>query len=323
MAENNTHKILVIEDDELIRSIYSGRLAQESDFVVDTAVDGADGLSKIQANTYDLIFSGIQMPNITGFELFQKLQGNAEWITIPFMICSHLGMQEDIKKAHDLGIQHFIIRGQSTPNDVVQRIRDILTENEELKISSITRSHILIIEDDPIIRSTYIERFQVESNFIVDSAVDGADALAKIKQNVYDLIFSGIQMPNMTGFELFEALQQDEKYKKIPVVLFSHLGRTEDIENAKNLGVKYFLVRGENTPNDIVNKIQDILNVKDKNYNLTISKNSPDYAEFIKSFFGTDCVEYRDMDVTPITITLQQSSKPYTFTIELNGKISK
>lgn len=323
MIPRKAYHILIIDDDDLVRSIYSERLAQESDFVVDTAIDGADGLNKIQAHEYDLIFSGIRMPNLTGFELFTKLQGNAEWITIPFVIFSHLGRQEDVQQAHDLGIQHLIVRGQVTPNDIAQKIRDILIESEELKIGAITRSHILIVEDDPIILSTYIGRFQAESHFVVDSAVDGADALAKIKQNVYDLIFSGIQMPNLTGFELFEALQQDEKYKKIPVVLFSHLGRQEDIENAHKLGVRDIIVRGETTPNDVVNRIQDILDVKDKNYNLSISKNSPDYAEFMKSFFGSDCVEYQDMDTTPITITLQQSSEPYTFTIELNCKNPK
>jgi CheY-like chemotaxis protein len=319
----NTYKILLIEDDELVRSIYSDRLSQESIFTIDTAVDGVDGLNKIQANKYDLIFSGIQMPNMTGFELFQKLQNNAEWITIPFVIFSHLGRQEDIEKAHNLGIQHFIVRGQSTPNEITQNIRDILIESKESKISHITRSHILIVEDDPIIRATYVGRFQAESNFIVDSAVDGADALTKIKQNVYDLIFSGIQMPNMTGFELFQSLQQEEKYKRIPLVLFSHLGRSEDIENAANLGVKHFIIRGQNTPNDIVSQIQDILEIKDKNYNLIISKNSPDYTEFIESFFGADCVAYQDIDITPITITLQQTSKPYTFSIELNCKNPK
>jgi len=323
MIERKTYRILIVEDDELTRSIYSERLAQESDFIVDTAVDGADGLSKIRVNHYDLIFSGIQMPNLTGFELFEKLQRHAEWITIPFVIFSHLGRQEDIEKAHQLGIQHFIVRGQSTPNDITNKIRDILIESQELTISSMTRSHILIVEDDAIIRNTYINRFESEPKFIVDSAVDGLDALHKIRKNVYDLIFSGIQMPNLTGLQLFKALQQDEKYKKIPVVLFSHLGRAEDIENAHRLGVKHIIIRGDTTPNDVVNKIQDILGVKDKNYNLIISKNSPDYAEFIQSFFGGDCVEYRDMDTTPITLTLQQSSKPYTFTVELNCKNPK
>lgn len=320
---SNTYRILVIEDDELIRSIYSDRLSQEPIFTVDTAVDGADGLNKIQTNKYDLIFSGIQMPNLTGFELFKKLQNNAEWITIPFVIFSHLGRQEDVKEAHNLGIQHFIVRGQSTPNEIIQKIRDIVIKSKESTISSITRSHILIVEDDPIIRSMYIGRFQLEPNFMVDSAVDGADALAKIKQNVYDLIFSGIQMPNMTGFELFEALNQDEKYKRIPIVLFSHLGRSEDIEKAENIGVKHFIIKAHNTPNDIVNQIQDILEMKDNNYNLIISKNSPDYTKFIESFFGVDCVEFQDVDTTHITVTLQKSSKPYTFNIELNCKNSK
>jgi CheY-like chemotaxis protein len=182
---------------------------------------------------------------------------------------------------------------------------------------------ILLIEDDELIRSIYLSRLSQEPSFIVDTAVDGVDGLNKIQANKYDLVFSGIQMPNMTGFELFQSLQQEEKYKRIPLVLFSHLGRSEDIENAANLGVKHFITRANNTPNDIVSQLRDILGVKDKNYNLIISKNSPDYTDFIQSFFGKDCIDDQDIDITPITVTLQKSVKPYTFSIELNCKNPK
>lgn len=317
MPNKKLYHILFVEDDELIRSIYSERLAKESDFQVDTAVDGLDGLNKIKEKDYDLIFSGIQMPNMTGFELFQKMQGNAKWIEIPFVIFSHLGRAEDVQKAHDLQIQHFIVRGNHTPNDIAQKLHDIVVEKQNTSLV-FKKSRILIVEDDPAIRDVYIECFQAESSFLVDSAVDGLEGLQKIRNQEYDLIFSGIQMPNMTGFELFQAVRNDSTLKQSPFVLFSHLGRSEDMARAENLKVDHFIVRGQTSPHDIVSKIKDILNVKDRTYNLLLSKDSPDYAEFIEAFWGADCIDHRDSSTMPVLVTLQQPQQPYVFSIELD-----
>lgn len=317
----NKYKILVVEDDELIRSVYAERLNREIAFEVHTAVDGLDAMSKIEEQAYDLIFSGIQMPNKTGFDLFQFLKSKDKLKNIPFMICSHLGRSEDIQQAYDMGIKHIVVRGNTTPNDVVQKIKDILSESKLETEEAGKTYNILIIEDDKDIREVYMERFQQQENFIVDTAVDGLDGFNKAQSKSYDLVFSGIQMPKMTGFEVFEKLSLIPEYKQVPVVLFSHLGRTEDVEKAKKMGVKYFIIRGQNTPNDIVSKIRDILHSKDKSYSLILKKDSPDYLSFIESFFSRECAELENMDELPIKLSVSNYEEPYTFTVELDCEI--
>ncbi len=312
------YKILIVEDDPLIREIYSGRLSLDQDIEVYTAVDGLDGLNKIRENTYDLIFSGIQMPNKTGFELYQELQNDTKLSNVPFVIFSHLGRVEDIQKARELGIKNFIIRGTTTPDEIATQIKDILNRYNSLGNFHSKQHKILIVEDDPEIRYIYRDRFGMESKIIVEEAVDGLDGINKIKENDYDLIFSGIQMPNKTGFELYQEVEQLQDKKHIPIVLFSHLGRLEDIEKSRELGVKYFLIRGQNTPNDILGQILAILNAQDKAYRLNIQKNSPDYSKFIEAFMGKDCIEYKDIDNMPIRIMLSKDLHPYTFFIELD-----
>jgi CheY-like chemotaxis protein len=319
---NKKYKVLIVEDDELIRSIYSENLSLDSDIQVDLAVDGLDGLNKIKQNKYDLIFSGIQMPNKTGFELYQDLQSNSDLAKIPFVIFSHLGRPEDMQKARDLNIRHFIIRGNTTPDQVSRKIKEVLLSQDffiNQEGTNISQYKVLIIEDDPEIRSIYIDRFSQHPSLIVDSAVDGLDGLNKIKENEYDLVFSGIQMPNKTGFELYQEVQELENKKNTLIVLFSHWGRTEDLEYAKRLGVKYFIIRGHNSPNDTLNQILDILNAKDKVYRLNIKKDSLDYYRFLEAFLGNEPLAYQNTDTIPVKITLSQDSKPYTFFIELDS----
>jgi DNA-binding response OmpR family regulator len=311
------YKILIVEDDPLIRTIYLERLSIDEEIEVDTAVDGLDGLNKIKVNTYNLVFSGIQMPNKTGFELFQDLQADSNLSNMPFVIFSHLGRLEDIQKARDLGIKNFIIRGSTTPDEVAKKIRDILYNNIVEQVNT-KQYKILIVEDKPEIRSIYVDRFGQHSAIIIDEAVDGVDGLNKIKENTYDLIFSGIYMPNKTGFELFQEVQKLKDKKHIPIVLFSHWGKSEDIEMARQLGVQYFIIRGQSTPNNILNQILDILNAQDKTYQLVIKKESQDYSKFIESFFGEDCIEYKYNDGLPIKVILSKDVKPYNFFIELD-----
>jgi response regulator RpfG family c-di-GMP phosphodiesterase len=258
------------------------------------------------------------MPNKTGFELYQELQSDIELSKVPFVIFSHLGRVEDIQKARELGIKHFIIRGTTTPDEVATTIKNIITTDHSVVDFHNKQHKILIVEDNIEIRSIYRDRFGMESNIIVEEAEDGLDGINKIKENNYDLIFSGIYMPNKTGFELYQEVQQIPDKKNIPIVLFSHWGRLEDVQKAKELGVKYFIIRGQNTPNDILNQILDILNAKDKIYRLTIKKDSPDYSKFIEAFLGKDCIEYKNIDNMPIRVILSKDLKPYTFFIELD-----
>lgn len=174
---------------------------------------------------------------------------------------------------------------------------------------------ILIVEDNPEIREIYVERFRQQFGFSIDTAVDGLDGINKVKLNQYDLIFSGIQMPNKTGFDLFVALRQMSEKKDTPFVIFSHLGREEDVETAKKLGIKHFIIRGQNSPNDILNEILDILHTNDGWYNLIIQKDSPDYYEFMKLFFYDDYDRFKGIDKIPMKLKPIDNMGPGKFEV--------
>jgi CheY-like chemotaxis protein len=181
---------------------------------------------------------------------------------------------------------------------------------------------VLIVEDNPEIREIYVERFRQQAGFVIDTAVDGLDGFKKIELNQYDLIFSGIQMPNKTGFELFQELQAIPEKKDIPFVIFSHLGREEDVDTSKKLGIKHFIIRGQNSPNDILDEILDILHTNDGWYNLIIKKDSPDYYEFMKLFFYDDYSKFENVDDIAMKVKPVDNMEAGKFEISF-GNISK
>lgn len=78
---------------------------------------------------------------------------------------------------------------------------------------------ILIVDDERAIRNTLKDVLEVE-NYKVETAEDGKQALEKVQNNQYDLVFTDIKMPNMDGTELLEAIV-NERGSTLPVILIS------------------------------------------------------------------------------------------------------
>lgn len=138
---------------------------------------------------------------------------------------------------------------------------------------------VLMVDDDEVIRSMYASAFKKEGLEVIE-AVDGVDGLDKATKNAPDLIFTGIVMPTMDGFQMMEALSKNVVTSKIPVVISSHLGREEDHKRANELGAKEFFVRGMHTPNEIAGRIKEMMGVSDE-YKIKIDVKELDTQKFL------------------------------------------
>lgn len=119
-------KILIVDDDELLLGIYAANFKNEG-FEVLTAHDGEEAWEMISAdNIPDLLFTGITMPRLSGFELIAKMQADSKLSAIPAVINSHRGRPEDEKLAKEMGVDDFIVQGVTTPSEAVRRVKLLL-----------------------------------------------------------------------------------------------------------------------------------------------------------------------------------------------------
>ena len=150
---------------------------------------------------------------------------------------------------------------------------------------------ILIVDDDELLLGIYAKNFR-DKDFEVLTARDGKEAWDIISAgNIVDIIFTGITMPRMTGFELIAKLQADPKLAHIPVAINSHRGRPEDEELAKGLMVDDFIIQGVTTPAEAVRRIELILGIKNVYKIILIPNNGAASAliNFLNKQQNTNC----------------------------------
>lgn len=132
--EKDNYKILIVDDDDIIRETYAQIFRQKSAEVL-IAKDGVEGLDVATKENPDVIMMGIIMPRMDGFQLIKALRENVQTSEIPIAILSHLGREEDRKKAEELGITNFIVQGTMTPNEIVDKIKGLTQAGNVFKLS--------------------------------------------------------------------------------------------------------------------------------------------------------------------------------------------
>lgn len=122
-------RILVVEDDQLLRDLYVDILRQEG-FDVDQAVDGQEGYTAMHKGGYDLVLLDIIMPHMDGLTVLSKLVKETPPIkpNKAVVILSNLGQDSAIAQAVSLGARSYLIKSDLTPDQVVAEVKRYLNE---------------------------------------------------------------------------------------------------------------------------------------------------------------------------------------------------
>lgn len=117
-------KILVVDDEELIRNVIKEYLVVES-YEVDEASDGMSAIEMVKNNDYDLIVMDIMMPKMDGYQACKEIKKIKD---IPFIMLSARSEEYDKLIGFDLGIDDYVTKPFS-PKELVARIKAILKRN--------------------------------------------------------------------------------------------------------------------------------------------------------------------------------------------------
>lgn len=145
-----------------------------------------------------------------------------------------------------------------------------------------SKPRILIVDDNEDNTRLLRSAFQ-EAGFEAMIAFDGVEGLDLATKHLPDIIITGIVMPRMSGFEMMKNLSNNVATSKIPVLVYSHLGREEDRVEAQKLGARDFLIQGMITPHGIIERAHKVMS-KGKSFYIEFDPQKGDAKELAEAF---------------------------------------
>ena len=133
-CQTNPTRILLVEDDLSIRKLSSMMLIQ-SGYHVDAAEDGAAGWEKLLANSYDLLITDNNMPNVSGVELVEKLRSAR--MTLPVVMASGTPPAEALNGVSSLQLAATLLK-PFTMDELLATVEKILTTTEEATVHTVS-----------------------------------------------------------------------------------------------------------------------------------------------------------------------------------------
>lgn len=145
-------KILVVDDEELIRGVIKEYLTLEN-FIVDEAQDGNEAVVKVKENDYNLIIMDIMMPKKDGYQACKEIKQIKD---IPFIMLSARGEEYDKLIGFDLGIDDYVTKPFS-PKELVARVKAVIKrfngDGTIMRFGGLTiddKAHDVFIDDKKI-----------------------------------------------------------------------------------------------------------------------------------------------------------------------------
>ncbi|MEO2105817.1 MAG: response regulator [Actinomycetota bacterium] len=100
----------------------------------------------------------------------------------------------------------------------------------------------MAVDDDHVIRGLLEVNLEMEGHEVI-TAVDGQDALDRVRDERPDLILLDVMMPNVNGWQVAETLKNDPETRNIPIVFLSARAMEADVRKGTDLGVQAYVTK--------------------------------------------------------------------------------
>ncbi len=201
--------VLIIEDDPHYARILLG-LARDKGFKGVVAMKGALGLSLARQLKPTAISLDIFLPDMLGWTVLNQLKLDPNTRHIPVQIVT---LEEERQHGLAHGAFAYLVKEPTTTG--------LEAAFDRIKEFSATRTkRLLVVEDNDVERQSIVELLGYDDIEVVPVAT-GDEAMQALLDHCFDCIVLDLRLPDMTGFELLEAIHAETSLADIPVVVFT------------------------------------------------------------------------------------------------------
>ena len=329
--------ILVVEDDHLNLKLCRSILEMEG-FKIIAAMEAEEGLKLAHEHHPDLILMDIQLPGMDGLTATGIIKKDPNLKDIPVIALTAHAMDGDDLKAYAAGCSGYItkpievrsfresirqwLKGKATASDHPETTTAI---SQKASRPSRYQKNILIV-DDELLNRKLLSGILTSKPYDLTIAASGREALAKINEQLPDIILLDIMMPDMDGYEVTKLLKNNPETRDIPIILITALTDYQSKIKGLEAGADEFLNKPVQAE-ELLTRIQSLLRMKEYHDRLS-SK-----ANIEKSFTNKiDILNAEKRSSQEVVLLVEDSSEeqalfashladqPYRLLIAANGK---
>ena len=118
-------KILLVEDDQMIRELYVSEFTSAG-YEVAACTTGEEALKQLREGHFDIMLLDIMMPGINGLEVLKAIKEDGRFEALKVILLTNLGSEMVIKQGFELGAVGYLIKSSYNPDQIVQEVRKII-----------------------------------------------------------------------------------------------------------------------------------------------------------------------------------------------------
>jgi two-component system, chemotaxis family, sensor kinase CheA len=124
-AEQKPKSILVAEDSITARTLLKNIL-ELAGYKVKTAIDGAEALSVLAGESFDLVVSDVEMPRMSGFDLTVKIRSDKRLSQLPVVLVTALDSGPDRERGVDVGANAYLVKSSFDQGNLLEVVRRLI-----------------------------------------------------------------------------------------------------------------------------------------------------------------------------------------------------
>ncbi|HZO14037.1 MAG TPA: response regulator, partial [Polyangiaceae bacterium] len=247
--------IMLVEDNPLTRKLVRTTLQREGCKLLE-APDAATALGLFDKKRPDLVLQDLVLPDLSGFELVQKLRAHPHGGSVPILAFTGLLSQSDEARVSAAGFDGVLTK-PIEPSRLLQIVRGHLPQLQLPAVPFGGGKTLLVVDDDPL--QLKLARFRLgRLGFEIRTAENGEEALEAARRDKPDAIVTDALMPKLDGFGLCLAMRDHPNLADVPIVLMtSSYVERGDRELARRAGANAFVLRTADL-GDVITALHDI-----------------------------------------------------------------
>jgi CheY-like chemotaxis protein/HAMP domain-containing protein len=256
----HTKRLLVVEDNDTERAGILELLSHD-DIEVQAVGTGAEALEALREQRYDCCVVDLRLPDMTGFELLDKLRAEPELSDIPIVVFTGKELSPVEEARLHAVAKSIVLKDVQSPERLLDEtslfLHRVIGDLPEHKRKMIERLHgsaealrgrkVLVVDDDArniFALTTVLESQEME----VVSATNGRQAI-DIIEGTPDLsvVLMDIMMPEMDGYETMREIRKDPRFRTLPILALTAKAMKGDREKCLQAGASDYIAKPVNT----------------------------------------------------------------------------